>query len=288
MATDPPIDAGALPVESEDDVRRVYPAKQRRDEKSPVQQAFVAGQLAMHRRFHDRAAYAAQQSDMLRATGHFLDEHGGGRGFHRAVGELQEDFRDRLLRAPELVSRDAIVSTINAILAPHTTATCQVSESILDRWFVHGDPLGGLGSEGWQAAPWLSFVGANPKYPDRLYPDVNGERQNSMPGGARAFGNASGRMLVIRVPDLSGLDGMRGFTRTTDEIADAGFFVTDDGAEARGTYMSRESATAMAVYNAIADALRGCKGQSVRWVMFIDGRLNEDTEATVQEEEESS
>lgn len=267
------IDVGALPVVDDADVRAIYPSEQR-DSEGTVQQAFVEGQTAMHRRHHDAVAYAAQQSDMLRATREYLDTHAGDRGFHRAVGETQEDFRARLLANPDLVSRMAIVRAVDAILGRYTTARCQVSTSILDRWFVRSEPNADPEETGFD---WWSFIERNPVYPDRLYPD-SGEpriRPSSMPGGARAFFNMAGRMLIVRIPDLGTLDGLRGFTRKTTAIPRTGFFVTNSGDVAQGTFLGKDSRSALAIYNAIANAIRGIKGHSVRWTIFIDPRLNE-------------
>lgn len=265
-----PVDVGDLPVVTAEDVRALLPPEYLQKDDAPVRDALIAAQAAMHVTWHDRIAYAVQQSDFLRATEQYLLEQARDRGFAPGANESEEDFRSRVIADPKLVTRVGIAEAINAILTRiDGEPTCEVSESILDRWYVRSTS----DTEGWR-----SFVGRNPNYPDRLYADAGlppeQTRKFAEPGGARVFFNAVGRMLVIRVPDLGVLDGLRGFVASVGR--EDGFFVraAGSGSEEQGAFLAKDATTGLAIYTSIANTVNSIKGHSVRWVIFIDARLN--------------
>lgn len=193
-------------VQSADDVLAQYP----RDYKTAAHQvlgAINAAHVGVHANYTAASDYAAQQSDILRASGPYLDGLLGDHGCFRAPGEFDEAYRARGLSWPGVVTPDAIMAAVNAILAPYTAVLAQYCESILDRWFVEDG-----------SATWGSFVGdsatvtVGPQYLDRLYPvDValnDGVfRPQSDPGEAMIFTDDAGRCFFLRIPELNDANG---------------------------------------------------------------------------------
>lgn len=263
------IDAGELVVRDDSDVLALLPVEYRRGEETEeIRDALVAAVTKTHQKFHDRAAYAAAQCDISRATGVHLEGQAADRDFHKATGETEAQFRARILANPELVTTKAIMDRVNALLAPHTPAEAHGFEGILDQWFVGED---GVDNE------WESFVGAAPNYPSRFYPDLSEPaaipRSNSSPGDARVFAGEMGRLFVIRVPDLVGIDAQRAYAASDD--GEIGFFLTDAGGndELNGSFVARETATAETVYGALVGSVAAIKGHSIRWIVLIDESL---------------
>jgi hypothetical protein len=272
--------AGDLPVKSADDIRPEFPAPLRGPaEAAPVREVIVEGERALMLEHQERAGYAAAQADPTRATGVYLDGHAEDRGTFRQPEELDEPLRARMLATPQIVTPTAIVSAVNAILAPYTTKLAQYHESILDRWFVNdGDP----------GSAWHSFVGAGPHYPDRLYDDhqgTPGRRSQSDPGGAWVFPDSNGRMFVLRVPVIAGLEAghafvLDGSVNETVPGAVTGSFLGDGtdalGSESSGLvgmFITDGYASEVAVYQAVANSVEAIVGQGVRWQLVADPAL---------------
>src|SRR5436190_1114871 len=107
--------AGRLPVRRAADVLAVLPAFVRASDTAPVRDAISAGLAEILKRHQEIAGYAAGQSDILRATGIYLDGLCEDRGVYRQAGEDDEALRARALTLPELVTPEAILAVANAI-----------------------------------------------------------------------------------------------------------------------------------------------------------------------------
>lgn len=255
----PVLPAGSdLPVVSPDDVHAVLPAFVRQSDSAPVRDALFAALTAILLRYQELAGAAAAQCDIARATGPYLDGLCEDRGLFRQPGEKDDALRARALTAPDLVTPAAVLAAANAILARHTPIQAQLAESILDRWYLHDG-----------TAEWHSFVGANPQYHARLYPEDAAlhegfVRKNSKVGGAWAFGDRVGRMFVLRVPVLAGLGAAHGF------VPQAFAF---EGGRRGGWFLFQDPSSALAVYQAIANSIERIKAHSIRWLLYADPRL---------------
>jgi hypothetical protein len=257
------------------DVLAVLPAFVRQSDTAPVRDALAAALACILVRYRALSGYAAQQCDITRATGIYLESLCNEHGVYKQDGETDDSLRARALTTPNLVTPAAILAAANAILALYTSTQAQYAESILDRWYV---------TDG--TAPWHSFIGTQPQYFARLYPAdaaANGGfvRPNSELGGAWAFSDQVGRFFILRVPVLTGLTDAHAFI-ASDLLApsDARSFVGDgsnaSGSETSGSigmFVYQDPSTALAVYQAIVNAVTRIKGQSVRWALLADPKL---------------
>lgn len=230
--------------------------------------------------------YAAAQSDLGRSTDEYLDGLGSDRGYGRGDGESDPDYLARIVAFPEVVTEDAIRAEVNAILARTNAGECQLFDGQLDRWFVHSG-LDGLGNE----MIWHSFIGIGPEYPDRYLASwtANGlgdalpYTPNSDPGGAWAFADAIGRLFVLRVPDLEVLNGLVAYAwsgaaqngiQPEAQNPPEGLYAGNGSGSDPAAYINPSAAPAEAVYSAIRSRVDRMAGQSIRWVMWSDARLN--------------
>jgi hypothetical protein len=286
---------GALPVSDSSDVLAVLPVFVRASDSAPVRDAIAAGLAAILKRHQELSAYAAAQSDLLRATGLYLDGACEEHGVFRQPGEEDEALRARALTTPDLVTPEAILATANAILAPWTTKQPQYLESGLDRLFI---------SDG--SASWHSFIGASPSYPDRCYPDDHllnrgGVRPQSDPGAAWVFSDNIGRYFVLRVPVVAFVDVSLAYAGERLAPSDPNFpqlggaepaaypplgvgdlppasggrglFIGDGSSADVATFVFPPLLDPLSVYQAVAVAVDRIKGHSIRWMLVVDERL---------------
>ena len=220
------------------DVVAAYPRQYRTDE-HPVLDAAAEALAAMHSMYQDASDNAAAQSDILRATGIYLDGLAEDRGVARASGESDDAYRARTIAWKSVVTPSAILGIVNTILASYGVGkVAQLFESILDRWFVED------GTTDWCCPICTSDTLIGPSYPNRLYPDDallnDGQfRPQSDPGEALTFAYDEGRMFVLRVPADAGI---------VDELPDE-------------------------VFAAIINSVNRIVGQSIVWAMWVDPRL---------------
>src|SRR5579883_2421506 len=102
--------AGDLVVSDSSDVLAVLPSFVRASDSAPVRDAIAAGLAAILRRHQELAGYASAQSDLLRATGLYLQGLCEDRGVFAQPGERDEDLRARALTTPDLVTPEAILA----------------------------------------------------------------------------------------------------------------------------------------------------------------------------------
>lgn len=168
---------------------------------APVRDALVTGLTALLLRHQELSGYAAAQNDETRATDVYLRGIADDLGVSATATDTDATLRPRIQGTPNQVSPTAILAAANAVLAPLTAMQAQYFESVLDRLYI---------TDG--TAPFHSFIGASPQYPDRLYPDdaaLNGgaARPLSNPGKAWTYSDTYGHFFCVRVPDLGSLDG---------------------------------------------------------------------------------
>ncbi len=270
--------ADVLPVTSTDDVRAVLPAFLHPDDPAPVRDAIVAALTQILLTYQKRSAYAAAQSDILRAVGRALAEACAERGMLKQTGESDDALRARALTVPSLVTPAAILAAANTILAPYTSVLPQYSEATSDRWFIGGANA---------ARSWHSFlfkkatIPLSPNYPDRLYPEDaalnNGYvRPQSSPGAARIYSDTVGRYFLLRIPDLSPLDVTLAATYAQASVGVAvpyRMFIGKGASSSNTTYLRKIAATALSVYEAVVNAVNRVKGASIRWMLLVDPKL---------------
>jgi hypothetical protein len=252
------------------DVLAVLPAFVRRSDSAPVRDALASALVHILRRYRQLSGYAAAQCDITRATGIYLESLCAEHGVYKQASEGDDQLRARALTTPDLVTPAAVLAAANTVLALYTSARAQYAESILDRWFVHDGTAG-----------WHSFVGAQAQYFARLYPAdaaANGGfvRPSSELGGAWAFSDTVGRFFILRVPVLTGLGDAHAFVAADQAApADARSFVGDGSSKASaGMFVFQSPSTALAAYQAIANAVSRVKGHSVRWMLLADPKLS--------------
>ena len=193
-------------VTGPDDVLDVFP-KDFQTEAHPVLDGLTTGLAGMHDEYQKRSDFISEQSDVLTATEGWLDGICEDLVVPRALSEGDDSLRARALAWRDPITPSSIIATVNEILAPHTDKLCQLSESILDGWFVHD--VQQPDDNTWPV--WDSYVGdagdeLNPTYPDRMYTDdtsANGGsvRLQSDPGCSRVF-DGLGRMFLLRIPSI--------------------------------------------------------------------------------------
>lgn len=267
------LSGGDLPVTSEQDVLAALPLFLRPNDSAPVRDALIAALTAMFIGYQDKAAYAAAQADKTRATGTYL------RGFAEELktyaksGESDDALRQRILATPGLVTPPAILAAANAILAPYTSVHAQFFESYGDGWYVRAASA----TPAWHSYVWKSTTSRSPTYPDRLYPDDVGTdglvRPDSNPGGARVFKDTVGRLFVLRVPDLSPLDAQIAAVSADQDVSSARAFIGKGTSSSNTTYFRAVSATALSVYQSIANTVERIRGSSIRWTLLVDPKL---------------
>jgi hypothetical protein len=257
------------------DVLAVLPGFVRQSDSAPVRDALAAALVAIIARYRQLSAYSAAQCDITRATGVYLESLCRERGIYKQSGETDDQLRARALTTPDLVTPEAILAATNSILAAYTSVGAQYAESALDRWFVQDG-----------SAPWHSFIGAQAQYFARLYPadaaaNAGFVRPSSEIGGAWAFADRRGRFFVLRVPVLTGLAEAHNFVAADAHVpTDVRCFVADgsnasdsESSGALGMFVYQSPSTALAVYQAIANAVSRIKGHSVRWLLLADPKL---------------
>lgn len=260
------------PVREASDVARHLPSEYKNEEVAVARDALVASLTAAAIYYQDRSKYAAAQSDIATATERYLIALAADRGIYKADSESDDEFRERVLAIPDLVSPNAIMAAVNAVLSAHTDVQAQYFESIQDRAYLRTVASPGC----------ATILGGSPSYASRLYPEDEaangGARPQSSPGGARLFNDRIGRFFLLRVPDLSPLDSQipalyPGGGATPEDVGIGRIFL-GTGIAAPPLFLRNDSATAVDVYRAIASAVDSIRGHSIRWRMISDSSLN--------------
>jgi hypothetical protein len=250
------------------------PAFLRPDDTAPVRDAIIAGLTALCLAIQDRAAYAADQANVLRATGKYLDEIGAKeRGILRE-GDLDPAYRARILTAPSLVAPTYILAGVNAILAGYTSVTAKYMEPNSDRFTVP-KTISTSVSQG-AFIYKRGSVPRSPDYLDRLYVSEAAQNggvfiPNREPGDCRIFKDEVGRYFFIRVPDLSSVNAQD--TPVYQELQANDFYVGTSTANSWTSYVLKNSTTSATLYAAICNVVNRLKGHSMRWTLWVDPYL---------------
>lgn len=265
---------GDLPVVTKTDVDAVLPVFLHPEDPATVRDAIFASVTQILLRYQQRAAFAVGMADVLRATGVYLTEAASERGVFRQSGELDEALRARVLTVPALVTPAAILAAANSILAPFTAILPRYYESNGDRYYVRSSqsPVSPRAY-----AYKTASVPTSPDYWDRGYASeiaVNGGLNVTQrePGAMRVFSDSLGRYFVLRVPDLTSLNGQGAFIgKGTSQ--DCAWYVGKGTAQDCAGYVRINAASATTIYQSIINVVNRIKGASIRWMFIVDPKL---------------
>lgn len=272
-----PLDGGDLVVRSADDVLALLPPDVRNSASAPVRDALAAALTEILQSYQNRSSQSAALLDILRASGTRLEGLARDHEVYKQPGESDEALRARVLGLADMVTPEAIVGAVNAILAPYTTKRCRYFESELDCWFVDD------GTATWSSFVFTDDAPASPHYADRLYPDDEAENGVALESrevlGAWVFSDVLGRMFVLRIPPLEAVDDDGTYVFSDNTVAD-GMFVADGsdtaGAESDGTvtsFLFTDQVQSDELYAAIVSFVEMLKGQGIRWMAYVDPLL---------------
>jgi hypothetical protein len=254
--------SGELAVRGPEDVRALLPEAYREQEEPPILVAMLEVLAEMALAWQDAGNVAVAESDVGTATAQYLDGLGEDRTVSREKDESVAALQARAQAVPGQVDRLSILAVVGAVLAPLTDVKAQLFDAVLDRMYVSNGE-----------APWHSFVGAGPSYPDRLYEEDalanGGARPQSSPGGAWVMGDHAGRYFVLRVPDLSGIDLGHAFPGPPGGAPGGRMFLGGTGT----SFLALTNVTALVAYQAIADRVSAILGHGVRWKLVVDPTL---------------
>ena len=266
-----PLGGGALPVSSAADVAAVEDNLIRLPATADVRDAIRAGEEAAFEAYQIRSEVAAAQGDPTRATGAMLQGHASDRGIYKQDIETDAQLQSRLSGSTAVVTPNDICAIANAVLAPYTSKTVRYFESILDRGYV---------TDG--STNTNSFIGAPPRYLDRLYPDQAGvEGPYVIPSlevwGFWSFADSGGRYFILRVPSLQALGDQSNFVGDSTgtlqlDASNDGFWVQDGTGSSVCSFVA-DGGTALDVYQRLVNEVDAAVGHSVRWQMISDDNL---------------
>lgn len=263
------------PVNSIQDVIKEFPSRIAKPAVAPVRDAIAAGIYAVARKLQDAAQVAAGCISPEEAEGTYLDAILADHDMYRQGDDSDDRTRARLYSSSEQVSPNAIIDKVNEILATVTLKTAVYAESEMDCIYVEDG-----------TAVWQSFVGTNPTYYDRLYPDdlaANGysiPRRN--PGGMVVFDSSGGRHFHLRIPALDNInDNITVATDGTEaSLEPSSMWVGDGsdtgGAETAGTVAISTFAgsfTEEEIFDRIVSEVDIIVAQGFRWSIDVDPNL---------------
>lgn len=266
-----------LPVNDASDVLAILPSFLRPDDPAEVRDAILAGLTALCLGIQDWADYAAAQADVLRATGKYEDGIGAERQLYRN-GAGDEAYRAVQLTPPAVVTPEAILAAVNALLAPFSDVTAKYCESRSDAMCLRDETIAVSPTP---TGPYAYVYDENetprsPDYFDRFYESEATENAGFFapgrePGGPRLFADTVGRLFLLQTPDLSSVDGQD--TPVYQQAQTNDFYVGAGALHSFTSYVLAEATTAATLYAQIINVVNRIKGQSVRWILLVDPLL---------------
>lgn len=283
---------GDLPVVDQESIAALEPHFVAASDNAPVRDAIRAALVAMFCAYQDETARAAMQSNVLFATGVFLDGLGQDEGvFRQAESEPytragDDAYRARIIVQGGTVTPDIILAAVNSILADYSDVPAVYLESMLDRGYCRSDTT----------TPYIAYVrngvvagNVDPTYPDRLFEDDEAENlglsiPDRHPGGFFCFSDTFGRLFVLRIPLLSSVDNAGAFA-SSETLGPAGsdpgypdgfgIFCTDGSVVPipEWSFFRDAPATAVSVYQSIVNTVNRLVAHSVRWALIPDPLL---------------
>lgn len=257
------ISGGELPVTGRENVLAEFMETQRSAQNAPIRDAFTEAFAAGHIAYQDVVANVLAQTNPLYATGEYLRYKATERGIYSVPGEDDEVLRTRIFEIPAIVTPQAIVDAVNAIIAPYTTEECDVFEPEVDGLFIHDGT----------ATAWDSFIGASPRYPDRMYYDDRDENdglylENNVPHGAIPSSGYR-RSFFVRIPIISIADQLFTFLSTTPEhgtyLGDGSDTSGSESSGLIGFVLFPPFETADNLMKSIVGKIQLIKGQGMSW-----------------------
>lgn len=264
---------GDLPVSDGDDVLDEFSAVHKQPAAAPVRDDFCEAFAVSHLVYQDAAAHALAQTDPLRASGDHLIRIALERNVVPYSGESPRSLRARLFSPPAIVTPQAIVDAVNDLLAPVSDIECELVELELDGLYVHDGTV----------TTWDSFIGAQHRYPDRLYLEDVAENggdylENNNPGDITLISQGLPRNFHLRLPVLDAVDEDFAFAIDSDDEVLAISDGTDaSGAESDGsvvTFVFGDGNTSEEIYAAIVGIVESIKAQGITWSALADSSLN--------------
>lgn len=282
------IDNGDLPIVDQDSIAALEPHLVRDSDSAPVRDAIRAALVAMFTYYQDQTSGAAAQSDVLYATGIYLDGLGRDEGVFRdpnsepytQAGDAA--YRARIITQGGTVTPQAICAAVNALLAPYTNIPCRYLESLLDRGYCRTNTTN----------PNVAYVrngqvvgNVDPTYVDRLYPNdaaqnLGASIDSRRPGGFFCFSDTIGRYFVLRIPSLTlvdnsgafAFDGTLNSNGVTPESLGYGLFCTNGSVVPQPwwDFFRNAPATSIGIYQAIVNTVNRLVGHSIRWELIVD------------------
>jgi len=268
---------GDLPATSDDDIKALLPAFVRRSDSAPVRDAIAAALRVVVTTYCRRAEDAAALSDVLNSRGDALISLAEDFGVFVVEGDSDETLRARILDVPSMVTPEAIMAAVSALVAPHSNIRPAYFESVPDRWYV-----GTSAARTWHSFLYGSDANDTPSYPDRLYPadaslNAGIAIASRRPGGAIVFSGVMGRCFGIRIPDLGGVDQLGAYVRSapTDRTAadGRGWFVGTGASALNTSFLRSRGASALDLYAAIVRVVTAIKGHGILWTLLVDPKL---------------
>jgi hypothetical protein len=290
------INSGDLPVVDEDSIRLLEPHLVQDGDPAPVRNAIRAALVALYTNYQNVTDFAARQSDVRYATGIYLDGLGRDEGVFRQTDEPYTQLGDSAYRARIIVqggtvAPEVIMAAVNSILAPYTTIRAAYLEELMDCGFCRSDLVNtnvAFVRDPPEVAGGATQGNADPTYLSRLLPDdaasnLGVSLANRHPGGFFCFSDDNGRLFVIRIPSLSGVDAQGAFAfdgtpvlGVTPESKGYGIFCTNGSvvpADTTWSFFRNAPAVAAAIYQSIVNAVNRLVGHSIRWTLIPDPLL---------------
>lgn len=267
------LDGGDLPVSDGTSVLAEYSNAHKAPVTATVRDALNAAFAEIHKAYQDAVGEDFAQVDPLRATGDFLTELALEHSISPGVGESASSVRERIFNARDIVTPQAIVDAVNAIMAPYTSIQCQLVEPEMDGVFIDDGTAVG------NCFIYTEAIKADPHYPDRYYADDSAENDgfaltNNLPGGA-ILSAGYPRNFHLRLPELAASDADFSFVIDgSDEI----MAIFDGSQDALADVSSNNfafdtSKTSDEVYALIVGTVESLKGQGISWSAYVDPYL---------------
>lgn len=268
---------GDLPVSDGSDVLAEFADTHRRPDTAAVRDAFVDSFSRAHVSYQDESAALLAQLDPRTTSGDALLQLAVEHGVTPGVGEDPEVLRARIFASQDVVTPNAIVNAVNALLAPYTTVQCQLVELEMDGIFIDDGTAAG--------SAFIVTLGTinNPHYPDRYYADDTVENggfslSNNQPGaGLLSQGNL--RSFHLRLPEIAASDDDFSFCIDADFTDIMAIFdgTQTDSADTTLTssnnFIFNSTQTSDEVYAVIVATVESLKGQGISWSAIVDPYL---------------
>lgn len=279
-----------LPIVDTTSIAALEPYLVRDSDSAPVRDSIRRALVAMFTFYQDATSASTAQSNVLYATGIYLDGLGADEGVFRYPSEPYTQTGDAAYRARILVQGGTVTPTVimlavNAILAPYTAIKAHYLESIMDRGYCRSS---GTNPNVAYVRDGTTAGDRDPTYLDRLYPNDAAQNlgvsiDDRRPGGFWCFSDTIGRYFVLRIPPLDSVDNAGAFAfngqlnsnGVTPESLGYGIFCGDGTSTIQPwwDFFRTSPATSADIYATIVNTVNRLLGASIRWELIVDPLL---------------